>query len=372
MKRVLSLLMLAATAKAQSLNDADASARLSAPVTGAVSANGVLTATLTRRHCFGDLCLAPGVTVNATLTGKAVSVTQATSPEDFEVFGVSFAAHSTVTVSEGHVLAGTLARPIGIAGLQVLGEVVLRLGQKPRVLEGTLARSVTLHGWLVPEGFRLRGPAEAEWGAEPTEAAAPGAVMVRSAKGGEGPRRARAVSEGAEWRQLTLVEPWRVGEVVFGAGSWAVTFMPDGQRQVSGHLDSPLEAGVLRVERGAFVYWCDRAGLQEAEPGEVEVPGELFAIEGVAFTSQHLWVKRSGASVSGYKAETCTHGAISGYEIDLGQACHCGGAAAGGRATLKLDSRGRVQGTNRSFRLEVEEAKRPCDCAIPEGGPPPP
>ncbi len=372
MRRFLSIVMVATAAHAQSMTDEEASARLSTPVTDAVSVAGVLSARLTRRHCFGAVCLAPGVTVSANVNGTKISVVEASSPEDFEVSGFRFAANSTVAIDDGRVVHGALSRPVVIGGLQVAGQVALRVGQKPALVEGTLARPATVQGWLVPAGFLVRPAVGAEWSAEATDAAAPDAVMVRGAKGEGWPARARAASEGAGWRGATLVEPLQVGTVVFGPGTWSVIFMPDGRRQYSGHLDAPLEAGVLRVERGAFVYWCDRDGLQEAQPGEVKVAGELFAIADVAFTAEHLHVLRSGGSVAGHKAETCTRGAISGYEVDFGATCFCGGAGGGPGPTLKLDSSGRASGTNRSLRREADEAKRRCTCDLPPGVPPPP
>lgn len=247
-------------------------------------------------------------------------------------------------------------------------------------MEGTLVQPAKFHGWSVPAGFRLSLRVAGEWGAEATPAAEPAAVMVRQKKEVEAPSRARAVREAQLWHEYELVEPWRVGPLTFGPGRWALTFMPDGQRLYTGTLASPIEAGVLQVGAGAFVYWCDRDGLQEAQSAEAlllappDVPAAPFTIEAFSFAAAHVRVRRAGKSVAGHKAETCTRGALTGYEIDLGGlVCSCGGAAAGSRPNLELDAKGRVTSSSRTLRQETEEARAPCNCpAIPPGSPPPP
>ena len=381
MKRLLPLLCLARLSMAQATTDAEASTLLAAPVTNAVREYGGVTATLAERHCFGDVCLPAGATVSTKITGKIVTLTKANSPEEFVAFGARFTAHSEFWVSDGRVAEGTLAAPLSIDGFQVTGPVVVRMGRKPGLLEGTLAQPATFHGWSVPAGFRLSMRVPGEWGAEATEAAEPTAVMVRQKKEAEAPSRARVVREAHLWREVELVEPLRVGALTFGPGSWAVTFMPDGQRLYSGTLASPVEAGVLQVGPGAFVYWCDRDGLQEAQGAEAppfgpaDDPAAPFTIEGFSFSAAQVRVLHAGKAVEGYKAETCTRGALTGYELELGGlSCFCGGAGIDRtRPHLELDAKGRVTSSSRTLRQEVEAAHAPCRCApIPPGVPPPP
>jgi hypothetical protein len=219
-----------------------------------------------------------------------------------------------------------------------------------------------------------------EWGAQATEAAEPSAVMVHEKKSLEASR-ARAVHEAPLWREFELVEPLRVGALTFGPGSSAVIFMPDGQRLYSGTLASAVDAGVLQVGRGAFVYWCERDGLQEAQGAEAPhfgppgIPATPFTIDAFSFSAASVHVLHAGKSVEGYKAETCTGGALTGYEIELGGLpCFCGGAGIPrARPNLKLDAKGRIIGAARTLRQEVEAAHGPCGCpAIPPGVPPPP
>ena len=379
MKILLPLLCLARLAMAQA-TDAEGSQLLQTPVTNAVREYGGVTATLAQPHCFGEVCLPAGAKVNAKVSGKTVTLTHASSPEEFAAFGARFTAHSEFWVSDGQVAEGTLAAPLSIDGFQVTGPVVVRMGKKPRLMEGTLVQPAKFHGWSLPAGFRLSLRVPGEWGAEATPAAEPAAVMVRQKQEVEAPSRARAVREALLWREFELVEPLRVGALTFGPGSWAFMLMPDGQRLYTGTLAAPVEVGVLQVGAGAFVYWCDRDGLQEAQGAEApllappDVPAAPFTIEAFSFSAAHVRVLRAGKSVRGYKAETCTRGALAGYEIDLGdRVCSCGGAAAGSRPHLKLDARGRIIGSSRTLRQEVGEAHAPCGCpAIPPGAPPPP
>ena len=327
------MLCLARLARAQATTDAEASTLLETPVTNAVREYGGVSATLSQPHCFGDVCLPAGSRVSTKVAGKIVTLTRARSLEEFTACGGRFAANSEFWVSDGQVAEGTLAAPLTLDGFQVNGPVVVRMGKKPRLMEGTLVQPAQFHGWSVPAGFRLSLRVPGEWAAEATPAAEPTAVMVRQKREADGPSRARAVREARLWRELELVEPLRAGALTFGPGSWAVTFMPDGQRLNTGTLASPVEAGVLQVGAGAFVYWCDRDGLQEAQSPEAAsfeppgVPVTPFTIEAFSFSAADIRVHRAGKAVAGHKAETCTRGAVTGYEVDLGgPVCSCGGA----------------------------------------------
>ncbi len=379
MKLLVPILCLARLSMAQTI-DVEGSKLLATPVLDSVREYGGVTATLTQPHCFGDVCLPAGAKVSAKVAGKTVTLTHASSPEEFTAFGGRFSAQSELWVSGGQIAEGTLAVPLSIDGFQVTGTVVLRMGKKPRLLEGTLAQAANFHGWSVPAGFRLSQRVPGEWGAEVTPDAEPAAVMVRQKKEAEAPSRARAVREALLWREFELVEPFRVGALMFGPGSWGFTLMPDGQRLFSGTLASAVEAGVLQVGAGAFVYWCERDGLQEAQGAEAsplaapDVPAAPLTIEGFSFSADHLRVLRSGKVVRGYKSETCTRGAIVGYELDLGGLlCSCGGTAAGARPLLKLDAKGAIIGSSRTLAQEAGKARARCKCPeIPPGVSPPP
>ncbi|MDP1920367.1 MAG: hypothetical protein Q8L14_29250 [Myxococcales bacterium] len=372
MKTLLPLVCVARLALAQT-TDAEASTLLETPVINAVDEYGGLSATLTEPHCFGDVCLPAGAKVSATVVGKTVTLTRANSPAAFSALGARFAANSEFSVSNGQVAEGRLAAVLNIDGFQVTGPVVLRMGTKPELMEGTLKRPATFHGWSVPAGFTVTQRVPGEWAAEATPDAAPSAVMVRLKKEAGEPSRARAVREAELWRDFELVEPLRVGALTFAPGGWSFILMPDGQRLYSGTLAARIEAGALKVGGGVFVYWCERDGLQEAQGPQAldENPGVTarFTLDGFSFSAARVRVFRDGTSVAGHKGETCTAGALTGYELELARpSCECGVAGPGRRPNLKLDAKGRIIGASRTLREEVAAAAAPCQCnALPPG-----